>query len=61
MTRDRKRELKESQNYEFFVDADERTVAEIEASLKVWIIGRLIKVRAKRIFRNLKNSIWGQA
>jgi hypothetical protein len=61
MTRASKKDFRASQNYEFFVDADERTVAEIEASLKVWIIGKLIRVRAKRIFRNLKNSIWGQA
>lgn len=60
MTRASNKEFRASQNYEFFVDADERTVAEIETSLKVWIIGKLIKVRAKRIFRNLKNSIWGQ-
>lgn len=56
MTRDRKSELKESQKYEFFVDADEETARAIEIEFKAWIIGRLILARSKRIFRNLKNT-----
>lgn len=56
MTRDRKSELKESQNYEFFVDADDVSAREIEIEFKAWIIGRLVLARTKRIFRNLKNT-----
>lgn len=58
MTKDRKSELKESQNYEFFVDADDASARAIEVEFKAWIIGRLILARSKRIFRNLKNTIW---
>lgn len=56
MTKDRKSGLKESKNYEFFVDGDESDVAAIETRFKAWIIGRLIVTRTKRVFRNLKNA-----
>lgn len=58
MTRDRKRELRESQNYEFIVDADEASARAIELEFKAWIIGKLVLSRSKRIFRNLKNRFW---
>lgn len=57
MTRARKSDLKESQNYEFFVEGDEHDVAAIEIRLKAWIVCKLILARAKRFIRNLKNIL----